>query len=1246
MNTRTSLERMQRTSGRAGVITGLLLGGLLSVTRADAQAPVNLGTAANFAVLSGQAVTSTQGGTINGNVGVNPGTTFDLGVPPVTVNGTILLGEAVSLQAQNDLIVAYNDAAGRPLPTLILAGQLGGLTLSPGVYRDDGAPAELDLTGTLTLDAGGNPNAVWIFQSASTVIAQVDSAVVLINGAQACNVFWQVTSSATLRTRAAFAGNIIALTSITLENLATLDGRILARNGSVVLDENTIGMPCGQTMLVGVPVDTTVDCNSIPAAPAVIFTDSCSTQSVVAVLAEEVQPGICLNTYAIQRVWSATSSCSGTMSATQMVFVVDALAPVITCPESLIVQCLGDLPPADPAQVVATDGCGGLVTVIHVGDSAPSGLCGGAVTRTYRATDVCGNSSECTQLITVNDTLPPVITCPEGLTVQCVGDVPPADPAQVVATDACGGLVTVIHVGDSVPSGLCGGAVTRTYRATDDCGNFSECTQLITVNDTLPPVITCPEGLSVQCLGDLPPADPARVVATDACGGLVTVIHVGDSVPSGLCGGAVTRTSRATDDCGNFSECTQLITVNDTLPPVITCPEGLSVQCLGDLPPADPARVVATDACGGLVTVIHVGDSVPSGLCGGAVTRTYRATDDCGNFSECTQLITVNDTLPPVITCPEGLTVQCVGDVPPADPAQVVATDACGGLVTVIHVGDSVPSGLCGGAVTRTYRATDDCGNFSECTQLITVNDTLPPVITCPEGLTVQCVGDVPPADPAQVVATDACGGLVTVIHVGDSVPSGLCGGAVTRTYRATDVCGNSSECTQLITVNDTLPPVIECPGRFTDLAGCTSRTNSVPDLRLLVTMSDNCGTVTLLQEPAPGTLYLGTLLVTLTATDDCGNSSSCTTLVDPADCSLCLGDTVWIDVAQDQSTAGDNLVVLGIPNVRLNLYQVTGGIETFVMSTLTAPVAGNNGYYCFPNLPAGRYCVRIDMATVPPGFYLTTPDVYCTNVVTGQSIDTFDFGLIDQSTAIELSSFTATPVAGGVRVDWRTGSEVGNLGFQVTRSDRLNGARVPVNEWLVEGQGTGAGSAYTLMDAGVADGPAFYWLEDFDLDGSSTVHGPVRVRVDASVQSFPLAADPGLQLLPCAAPATMTVRAAGVELPSFALADALLVVAPARGPLHIAPSERPLRMPSADVPPERGEPLQVVVLEEGPATWTVAEGVNAILLHAGPAGAEVVDVSDPAAPVRLTGVLLQVDGHSALYLSARPGARLQAVRR
>ena len=117
---------------------------------------------------------------------------------------------------------------------------MGGLTLFPGLYKDNGAPASLGLTGTLTLDAAGDPNAVWIFQSASTLIAEVNSRVVLTNGAQSRNVFWQVGSSATLRTGVIFKGTIMALSAITLETLVTLEGRVLARNAAVTLDNASI----------------------------------------------------------------------------------------------------------------------------------------------------------------------------------------------------------------------------------------------------------------------------------------------------------------------------------------------------------------------------------------------------------------------------------------------------------------------------------------------------------------------------------------------------------------------------------------------------------------------------------------------------------------------------------------------------------------------------------------------------------------------------------------------------------------------------------------------------------------------------------------------------------------------------------------------------------------------------------------------------------------------------------------------
>ena len=302
---------------------------LLAVNAVAApQSPVALGTAGNFVVLAGPAISSTSGGTINGDIGTSPGNTFTPGTPAVTVNGILHLADAVALQGQNDLVTAYNDAEGRATPTLVAGGELGGLTLPPGLYKDDGAPASLGLTGVLTLDAQGDPNAVWIFQSASTLIAEANSSVVLANGAQACNVFWQVGSSATLRTGASFKGNIMALSAISLETLATLDGRILARNAAVTLDNNTIGISCGVITFTGVPTNTTAACDNIPAPALVTATNSCYGTAETVVLQESIDAGGTATDYTIRRIWTVADVCSGGETAvTQLIAVACSTAP-------------------------------------------------------------------------------------------------------------------------------------------------------------------------------------------------------------------------------------------------------------------------------------------------------------------------------------------------------------------------------------------------------------------------------------------------------------------------------------------------------------------------------------------------------------------------------------------------------------------------------------------------------------------------------------------------------------------------------------------------------------------------------------------------------------------------------------------------------------------------------------------------------------------------------------------------------
>jgi hypothetical protein len=222
------------TIGLAAVLAVFLTGPVLA-----AQAPIGLGTDTGFAVLAGSAITNTGPTTITGNVGLSPSAAVS-GFGLVTLHGTQYIANAVALKAKNDLVTAYNDAAGR-IPNTVVATELGGHTFTAGVYStQDGT---LQLTGTLNLDAEGNPNAVFVFHAASSLTTASGSSVTLSNGAQACNVSWTIGSSATLGTSTSFKGTILAMTSITMTTGATLEGRLLARNGAVTLDTNVITRP-------------------------------------------------------------------------------------------------------------------------------------------------------------------------------------------------------------------------------------------------------------------------------------------------------------------------------------------------------------------------------------------------------------------------------------------------------------------------------------------------------------------------------------------------------------------------------------------------------------------------------------------------------------------------------------------------------------------------------------------------------------------------------------------------------------------------------------------------------------------------------------------------------------------------------------------------------------------------------------------------------------------------------------------
>ncbi len=209
------------------------------VNSACAQAPVALGGAAAFAVLAGATVTNTGLTTVTGDLGLSPGTAVTgFGTGTGTLVGTQHAGDPTAAQAEADLTTAYNDAAGRTLCPISVAGNLGGQTLTPGLYK---STSSLEISsGDLTLDARGDANAVFIFQMASTLTTSSGRQVVLSGGARSTNVFWQVGTSAVFGSTTSFQGTVMADQSITFNTGATLNGRALARIAAVTLDTNTI----------------------------------------------------------------------------------------------------------------------------------------------------------------------------------------------------------------------------------------------------------------------------------------------------------------------------------------------------------------------------------------------------------------------------------------------------------------------------------------------------------------------------------------------------------------------------------------------------------------------------------------------------------------------------------------------------------------------------------------------------------------------------------------------------------------------------------------------------------------------------------------------------------------------------------------------------------------------------------------------------------------------------------------------
>ena len=532
---------------------------------------------------------------------------------------------------------------------------------------------------------------------------------------------------------------------------------------------------------------------------------------------------------------TVADACGNQSTCNAMVSVKDTTRPAIMCPGTKVVDYPGNTTPTAGGAGIATatDNCGATNVSITNSDvstkSSDATLCSYynyTITRTWTATDASGNSSTCTQLITVRDVTPPVALCkPATVYVDGSGNVTvvPSDVNNGSSDNS--GMVILTVSPNTFSCAQIGQNVLVTLTAKDACNNQSTCTAMVTVKDNTKPVITCPIDKTVAYPGNTAPtnAGTGAATATDNCGATNVSITSSDvstkSTNSALCSYytyTITRTWKATDASGNFSTCTQTINVQDVTPPVAACkPATVYVDGSGNV------TVVPSDVNNGSsdlaspVTLTVSPNTFSCAQIGQSVQVTLTVKDACNNQSTCNAMVTVKDNTKPVITCPLPKTVNYPGNTTPtlAGTGVATATDNCGTGNVSITSSDvstkSTNSALCSYytyTITRTWKATDASGNYCTCTQTINVQDDTDPLAKC-KNATVTLVNGAASITPASVNngSSDNASGVTlsvspstfTCAQAGTNVP-------VVLTVK--DVCGNTSTCTASVTVTGAKP--------------------------------------------------------------------------------------------------------------------------------------------------------------------------------------------------------------------------------------------------------------------------------------------------------------------------------------------------------------------------------------------------------------------------------------------------------
>ena len=684
-----------------------------------------------------------------------------------------------------------------------------------------------------------------------------------------------------------------------------------------------------------------VSCGTSVPSLQVSFSDNCTENLDIDQMSAISEPG-CDQT--ISRSITATDLCGNSITFSQLVHIVDDVPPfILTAPESYSIACNTIIPSS--AAPTFGDSCDEVLTVVENPEQVIELSCGEQIIRSWTATDDCGNSITAEQIITVTDNIAPQFgTFNPYIHIQC-GELENLQAPSV--SDNCNDVTLTFE--DGLSSGGCYGVIVRNWIATDGCGNSTTAVQYISIIDNQGPVIENPADAIVDC--DQAPTQIPDIAIYDACGYEVQVlVNEQTIVEIDECTYQIVWHWEAMDYCENISEATTTITVTDLTNPTIATLESKTFDC--DAPYIAPSTPSYDDNCDEDLQLTFTQDTIP-GICqyNYQIVYTWTVTDNCGNNASSSVTYTVQDVTNPSFddSNEDVFTYACdIASVPLVEP---IASDNCGDVTLSFLDTEFFDEGCTEGFV-RVWTANDECGNSSNFNQYINLVDEVAPVI---EGL-LELNRPCDDYNGEYVVVTDNCNDF-TLSHQ-DELVSGGCQGRVIRTYTATDDCNNSSTFVQIITLTDEVNPYV-----VNQTASQTFECGSIV-AEPTIEFGDNCDEELSIVSSVEEVLGCeNTVTYTWTATDNCGNSftaSTVYTFVDTTDPTIeaPLGGQFSCDeeIEYGQATADDSCSE--VVSLTFVTDTITGGCpnEYVIVRTWSATDAcGNIGtasasYYVFDN--------------------------------------------------------------------------------------------------------------------------------------------------------------------------------------------------------------------------------------------------------------------------------------------------------